>query len=328
MSNKLYEFLTADDISSTNAGDLASDFYSAALDEAVTLNNGGVTMLEGITYKHVLPNITVADPVAAASCTFADGDNITVAERVLTLTDLKVNEEVCISALVPHWKGYVREASRHGIEEPRFIDYIMAQIARAVGQSIERGIWRGTAPYGVGLTSNDGTLDEAGIDASIFADFVEYDITTSIASEGVLTVMDGMLQGAITGGIGAILDKPGAGFYLGRSAYWQYANELSAAGSNQGQTNGEGFSNGNKQGLTYQGFPIYMCPGMFDNTAALTYPENINVGTSAGSDFDEVRAIDMRETNGDDTIRAVGRFQLGCQVGNAGDGVLAAVPFT
>lgn len=326
--SKKYDFLSADDITSTNAGDLAGDFFSAALDEAVSLNNGGITVLEGITYKHVLPNITVADPVAAASCTFSDGDNITVAERVLTLTDLNVNEEVCIGALVPHWKGYVREASRHGIEEPRFIDYLLAQTARATGQSIERGIWRGTTPYGNGLTSNDGTLDEAGVDASIFADFVEYDITTSIASEGILTVMDGMLQGAITGGIGAILDQPGAGFYLGRSAYWQYANALSAAGSNQGQTNGEGFANGNKQGLTYQGFPIYMCSGMFDDTAALTYPGNVHFGTSAQTDINEMRAIDLRETTGDDVIRMVGRLQAGVQVANAGDGVLASVVFT
>jgi hypothetical protein len=315
--SKKYEFLTITD--NTNAGDLADDFFSAALDEAQTLNNGGVTLLEGLTYKHVLPNIAIADPVKASACGFTDSDNITITEKVLTLTDLAVQEQICIKEIVPLWKGYVREASRHGLEEPSFIEYLLTQTARAVGQSIERGIWRGDAPYGVGFTDNDGGDDETGLNASQMQDFAQVDRDT----DGILTVLDAMLQGAISGGIGAILDRPGAGFYLGRDDYWEYAQALSAAGSNSGQNNGEGFSNGNKQGLTFQGFPIYTCPGITPGAAVLTYPGNLFVGTSSQTDFNEIKAIDLRETTGDEYIRMVGRMQIGVQVANEGDGVVA-----
>lgn len=324
---KKYEFLTSDDITTTNAGELADEFYSAALEETESLQNGGVTLLNGITHKHVLPNITVADPVVAAACTFSDGDNITVAEQVLTLTDLKVNESVCIDALVPHWKGFVRSASRNGIEEPRFIDYVSMQIAKATGQSLERGIWRGTSPYGVGLQSNNGTLNEAGADASIFAGFSEVDFANALAATDIITDMTSVMQQAIAD-VPAILDQPGCGFYMGREAYWFYAEALAAAGSNQGTISGDTYSSGNKQGLTFQGFPVYMCPGMFADTIVMTYPGNVFVGTSLDTDFADIRVIDTRDTIGNDEIRYTGRFQVGVQVANAAEGVFGTTVWT
>lgn len=329
MKNKRYEFIDSNDITSTYAGEVADQFFAAALEAAASLNNGGVTIMEGITYKQVLPTVNISDPVAAAACTLpAEGDNITIAESVLELTDLAVREDVCIGALVPLWHSYVRSASRNDIVEPRFIDFLLAQTAKAVGQSLERGIWRGTTPYGVGFQSNDGTLDETGADASIFAGFHEVDFADALAAGDILTDMASVLNSAIANAP-AILDAPGAGFYMGREAYWFYAQALSAAGSNAGQFNGgAGYSGGNLQGLTYQGFPVYMCPGMFADTIVLTYPGNLYVGTSAQTDFNDIRAVDMRGTTGDDLIRIIGRMQVGVQVANTADGVFGSTVWT
>jgi hypothetical protein len=326
---KRYEFIDSNDITSTYAGEVADQFFAAALEAAASLNNGGVTIMEGITHKQVLPTVNISDPVAAAACTLpAEGDNITIAESVLELTDLAVREDVCIGALVPLWHSYVRSASRNDIVEPRFIDFLLAQTAKAVGQSLERGIWRGTSPYGVGFQSNDGTLDEAGADASIFAGFHEVDFANALAASDILTDMASVLDSAIANAP-AILDAPGAGFYMGREAYWFYAQALSAAGSNAGQFNGgAGYAGGNLQGLTYQGFPVYMCPGMFADTIVLTYPGNLYVGTSAQTDFNDIRAVDMRGTTGDDLIRIIGRMQVGVQVANSADGVFGSTVWT
>jgi hypothetical protein len=325
---KRYEFIDSNDITSTYAGEVADQFFAAALEAAASLNNGGVTIMEGITYKQVLPTVNISDPVAAAACTLpSEGDNITIAESVLELTDLAVREDVCIGALVPLWHSYVRSASRNDIVEPRFIDFLLAQTAKAVGQSLERGIWRGTSPYGVGFQSNNGTLDETGADASIFAGFHEVDFANALAASDILDDMASVLNSAITNAP-AILDAPGAGFYLGREAYWFYAQALSAAGSNAGQQTGTGYSSGNLQGLTYQGFPVYMCPGMFADTLALSYPGNIYVGTSAQTDFNDIRAVDMRGTTGDDLIRIIGRMQVGVQVANTADGVFGSTVWT
>lgn len=325
---KRYEFIDSNDITSTYAGEVADQFFAAALEAAASLNNGGVTIMEGITYKQVLPTVNISDPVAAAACTLpSEGDNITIAESVLELTDLAVREDVCIGALVPLWHSYVRSASRNDIVEPRFIDFLLAQTAKAVGQSLERGIWRGTSPYGVGFQSDDGTLDEGGADASIFAGFHEVDFTNALAAGDILDDMASVLNSAIANAP-AILDAPGAGFYMGREAYWFYAQALSAAGSNAGQQTGTGYSSGNLQGLTYQGFPVYMCPGMFADTIVLTYPGNLYVGTSAQTDFNDIRAVDMRGTTGDDLIRIIGRMQVGVQVANTADGVFGSTVWT
>ena len=325
---KRYEFIDSNDITSTYAGEVADQFFAAALEAAASLNNGGVTIMEGITYKQVLPTVNISDPVAPAACTLpTEGDNITIAESVLELTDLAVREDVCIGALVPLWHSYVRSASRNDIVEPRFIDFLLAQTAKAVGQSLERGIWRGTSPYGVGFQSNDGTLDETGADASVFAGFHEVDFANALAASDILDDMASVLASAIANAP-AILDAPGAGFYMGREAYWFYAQALSAAGSNAGQQTGTGYSSGNLQGLTYQGFPVYMCPGMFADTIALTYPGNLYVGTSAQTDFNDIRAVDMRATTGDDLIRIIGRMQVGVQVANTADGVFGSTVWT
>jgi hypothetical protein len=331
MSNKYNFDITVE--TPTYAGEVADDFYAAAVEEAVSLNNGGVTLVEGITYKQVLPTVNVADPVVASVCDFASTDSTTIDEQVLELTDLAVMEEYCVKTIRPLWHTYVRQASRHNLENPQFTDFFLAQIAKATGQSIERGIWRGTTPYGLGFQSNDGVLDETGADASIFAGFSEVDIANPLSADGagssvgILDALASVLAQAIAD-VPAILDAPGAGFYLGREAYWFYAQALSAAGSNQGQISGEGYASGNKQGLTYQGFPIYMCPGMFADTIVMSYPSNLFVGTSAGTDFNEIKAIDLRETTGDDIIRAVGRFQIGVQVANVADGVYLSSVWT
>ena len=333
---KRYEFIDSNDITSTYAGEVADQFFAAALEAAASLNNGGVTMMEGITYKQVLPTVNISDPVQASACTLSDlveGDNITIAESVLTLTDLAVREDVCITSLVPLWHSYVRSASRNDIVEPRFIDFLLAQTAKAVGQSIERGIWRSSAIYGTGFQSDDGTLDETGADASRLAGFHEVDLANPLSADGagstvgILAAMADVLASAIANAP-AILDAPGAGFYMGREAYWFYAQALSAAGSNAGQQTGTGYSSGNLQGLTYQGFPIYMCPGMFADTIVLSYPGNLFVGTSAQTDFNDIRAVDLRGTTGEDLIRIIGRMQVGVQVANTADGVFGSTVWT
>lgn len=303
-------------------------FYSAAVESALTINSGAVDLMEGITYKQVLNTVNAdSGVVQAAACAFNDGASVTLGEQVLTLTDLMVNEEICITTLVPLWQTYVRRASRNNIEEPSFIDYVMAHLATKVGESIEGGIWKGTSPYGVGLLSDDGTLDETGADASIFAGFAEYDLANAIDNADVDDVFNGVLDAAMGINNGALLSADGAGFYVNRKTYHLYGQFLASVGSGSGI--GNAASNQDvRQGLNFLGYPIYMCPGMFDDTVAFTYPSNIKIGTSVGADFNDLRVIDLRETTGDDKLRITGRFQIGAQVANPGDGVYATSVWT
>ena len=69
------------------------------------------------------------------------------------------------------------------------------------------------------------------------------------------------------------------------------------------------------------GFPIYVCPGMFNDVIVATYPENLVFGTNNNTDWTEVRMIPTYEYDGSDNIRIVMNFAVGVQVAVATDGV-------
>ena len=325
--SKKYDLDIAGAGSTTYAGE-ADGFYSAAIEAVKTVESGAVDLLEGITHKVVLNTINSDSGVVqaggtGAACAFQDGASVTIGEQVLTLTDLKVNEEICIGTLVPLWRSYVRSASRKGIEEPSFVEYVMAHLSNKVGALIETGLWTGISPFGVGLLSNDGTLDETGADLSIFAGFTEYDLADAIDNADVDNVLNGVLDAAMGINGGALTGMEGAGFYVNRKTYHLYGQFLTANGMYDAYTNQDV-----RNGLTFNGYPMYMCPGMFDDTVAFTYPSNIKVGTSLGADFNDLKVIDLRETTGDDKLRITGQFQIGAQVANPADGVFATSVWT
>ena len=55
---------------------------------------------------------------------------------------------------------------RNGNLPGTFEDFLLASVAAKAGEQLENSIWKGSSPFGVGFLSNDGTLDEAGADAS------------------------------------------------------------------------------------------------------------------------------------------------------------------
>ena len=86
---------------STYAGELKYPILAAATKSNDTVAKGFVTVMEGIHYKAVLPTLAVTDTLQSAACSFTDGADLTIGEKVLTLTDLMVNEEICRKTVYP-----------------------------------------------------------------------------------------------------------------------------------------------------------------------------------------------------------------------------------
>ncbi len=89
----------------TYAGELQAQIMSAAVSSGDTLANGWVHQIDGIHHKGVISTLNAADTIQAGSCTFNDGSNLTLGEKVITLSDLKVNEEICRGTCVPNVAG-------------------------------------------------------------------------------------------------------------------------------------------------------------------------------------------------------------------------------
>ena len=301
----------------TYAGVHAMPYVTAALRSPDTVAKGYVRILDGLTKSAVINNIASSNPIVAAGCSFSSGNDTSTSEQVLTLTDLKVNEEICRGTIFPTWMG--QGMDRNGDLPQSFSDFLLQVIAGKAAAQLEIGIWQGAAPFGVGFLSDDGTQDEAGADASAMKDFTEVTFGDALAASDILTDMASVYD-AVAANHSGLLTKAGAGFYMNNKTYGFYIQALAAAGSNQGQITGAGF---NKDGdnMTYFGYPIYRCPGMFNDVIVFTYPENLVFGTNLATDWTEARLIPTYEYDGSDNVRVIMNFAVGVQVAVATDGV-------
>ena len=233
-NNKRYEFdITVN--GDTYAGVHSLPYVTAALRSPDTVAKGYVRTIDGLTKSAVINNIASSNPIVAAACGFTSGNDTSTSEQVLSLTDLKVNEEICRGTIFPTWMG--QGMDRNGNLPQNFSDFLLGVIASKAAAQLEIGIWQGSSPFGTGFLSNDGTQDQAGGDASACKDFSEVIFADALAATDILTDMAAIYNKAASD-ISGILTKPGVGFYMNNKTYGFYIQALAAAGSNQGQVSG------------------------------------------------------------------------------------------
>jgi len=301
----------------TYAGELSLPYVTSALRSPDTIAKGYVRTIDGLNSKAVINNLACSNPIVAAACSFSSGDDTSLTEQVLTLTDLKVNEEICRGTIFPTWIG--QGMDRNGNLPQEFGDFLLQVVAGKAAAQLEIGIWQGSSPFGTGFLSDDGNQDEAGADASALKDFSEVDFADALAAADILTDMASVYN-TVASDVSGILTKPGAGFYMNNKTYGFYIQALATAGSNQGQVSGAGF-NLSGENMTYFGFPVYRCPGMFNDTIVFTYPENLVFGTNLATDWTEARLIPTYQYDGSDNVRVTMNFAVGVQTAVATDGV-------
>tara|TARA_R100000278_G_C5450382_1_gene157113 strand:- start:52 stop:1044 length:993 start_codon:yes stop_codon:yes gene_type:complete len=318
--SKEYQFdITVTD--NTYAGKLALPFITAAVKSPDTVAKGYVRQIDGLNRKAVISNLGINDPIVAAACSFSSGNDTSLTEQVLTLTDLKVNEEICRGTVFPTWIG--ENMDRNGNLPGTFEDFLLASVAGKAGAQLENGLWVADAGgiFGAGFLSDDGVFDQNGLNASACADFTQSTLNSGAATtnanidDALATVFD-----AVVGSHPGLIDKDGFGFYMNNKMYGFYGQFLTAAGSGQG-INMRGSDQG-IDGLTYLGYPIYRCPGMPDDAIVATYKENMVFGTNLATDWTEARVIPTYQYDGSDNVRIVMNFAIGVQTGVKTDGVV------
>jgi hypothetical protein len=318
--SKEYQFDIDVSAYTSYAGKLALPYVTAAVKSPDTIAKGYVRIIDGLNKSARITNLGINDPVVAAACNFSSSNDTSLTEQVLTLTDLKVNEEICRGTVFPTWIG--ENMDRNGNLPGTFSDFLLASIAAKVGESLENSLWKGSAIFGTGFQSNDGTLDETGADASACKDFYEVDLDGAISTADILTDL-GAVYNSVVANAPGMLGKQGFGFYMNQKTYAIYAQKLAAETTYQ-----QVGAAGTFTGLTYMGFPIYVCPGMFNDTIIATYPENLVVGTNLATDYTEVSLIPTYQYDGSDNVRIVMNFAMGVQTGVPTDGVYATSVWT
>lgn len=318
----------------TYAGEHALPFVAPALKLADTLTKNYVRQIDGIQNKAVISTLSSDSVVQAASCTWSDGDSLTLGEQVLTLTDLSVMESLCRKTLLPTWAGMTGARQTMTAGSPEFQQFAMATVAGYAAQEVENGIWQGGLATGhKGFLSDDGAFDNPGYRASILA--AGGTSASPVTNEEVVTA-NGFLAANIDGASGAfaevynnavancpaILNRTDVGFYCSNKTAGAYMQALAASGNNQGvnlQGTNQAFDT-----LQYLGIPIRVCPGMFDDALVLTYTENIVCGSNLMTDYTSAQFIDAWQFDGSDLVKIALRFGQGNQVAIPADVVVGA----
>ena len=313
--SKKYNFdITVTD--NTYAGELALPYVTAAVTGAETIANNRCRLIEGVVHKAVVSNLNITDPIQAAACAGTDGANTSLTEQVLTLNDLMVKETVCRGTIFPTFIAAQGRMRRDGQIPPDFAEFLLATVADKTGENLESLMWAGDSSiFTLGLLSNDGVIDEAGIDASAMADFTEAVTDAAFTAGNILSNMDTVFAGvAATPGI---LAKEGAGFYLSYEAYAFMQQAIAAQGTDLGY-------NRDLKTVTYLGYPVYPTAGIPNTADAIvfTYPDNIVVGTNAYTGNESASLIPVYQYDGSDNVKVSMDFAAGVQTAVPTDGVV------
>lgn len=298
-------------ITSTYAGELALPYINAALLSGDTIAKNYVTVKEGVKFKAVLKVLGSGALLQdGTTCDFAQAGSLTLTESVLEVKDIKVNLELCKSEFARDWeaaqtgRGFIND-----VVPNNFADFLIGYAAAKVGQEIELHVWQGTLNSGTyqRFTGFEKLLKDSAATAA--------DIVYDAGAMAVGTVIDNLNE-LINALPASIMGSPDTKIYMNRQTAQFYRQAITAAGYLQMYQASDSFN------LQFNGYDIYVCPGMSAGTVVVAQPKNLVVGTDANSDYAEVKVVDMSLTDASDNVRMAMRFRTGVQVGVYGDCVI------
>jgi hypothetical protein len=286
----------------------------AAISANDTLANGWVTQIDGIHAKGGISVTSMSNPIDAATCNFTDGDDITLTDKVLTLNDLQVNEQLCRKSIYPTYVGASTSRAGGDAMSAAFQQHVLAEVAAKTAEHLEQLIWRGGTGFPFGFLSNDGAFDAAGLAASALASAT----TTSIVAITSDTLAQSEIQkvyAAAANSKPAVLAASDAGIYVGPRTYAYYLEWLGTTANGYANF----LTNQDFNSVRYLNLPVYRIPGLFNDVVVLARKKDLIVGTNLGTDLTEVKYIPVYEYDGSDNIRVVMRMGVGVQSGSASD---------
>jgi hypothetical protein len=299
--------------SSTYAGELALPYINAAILSGDTLAKGYVTLKEGVKYKAVLKKLSNAASLvqAGTNCDFSQAGSLNLDESVLEVKDLKVNLELCKSEFARDWeaaatgRGFIND-----VVPSNFADFLIGYAAAKVAENIEYTIWQGDTTTG-SYQSFDG-FEKKLLTLTGGADITWPGGSTPLSAANVIANMNSVINALPA----ALIGSPDTKLYVNRATAQYYRQAITALGYMQMYQAADDFN------LQFNGYDIYVCPGISNGTIIAAQPSNLFVGVDANSDFAEVKVVDMSLTDASDNVRMAMRFRTGVQVGVLTDCVI------
>ena len=304
---------TTTSITTTYAGEFAGKYIAAALLSAPTLEQGGLTIHPNVKYKQVIQRVATDGIVKNATCDFDATSTITLTERVLNPEEFQVNLQLCKKDFHQTWQAAEMGYGAFDVLPKSFSDFLIAHVAEKVSAHMEGVIWEGNNGSAGEFS---GIMRQLTTDASLPA--AQEVAGTSVTAANVIAQL-GLIVDAIPT---ALYGQPDLKLYLSSNIVRAYVRALGGFGASGLGANGVNnlgttwYTNGS---LSFDGLPIFMCPGMDNNKGLATTTSNLHFATGLLSDLNEVKVIDMAELDGSQNVRVIMRFTADCKYGFAGD---------
>ena len=306
-------------ITSTYAGEFSGKYIAAALLSADTLDKGGITVMPNVKFKSVLKKASTDAIVKDATCDFQTGQGtLTLTEKILQPEEFQVNLDICKKDLHSDWEAAQMGFSAFDNLPANFSDFVLAHVAAKVADRTEKNIWSGSTATS-GQFDGFATLLAADTDLPAAQDIVGTAVTAANVVDELGDVVDA-IPTAVYGSDDLVI-------YAASNVIRAYTRAL--GGFQSGGQGAAGYENkGNNQvlgNLFFDGIPVVPARGAADDMIIAAEKSNLFFGTGLLSDLNEVRVIDMAETDGSQNVRVVMRFTAGVQYAQVSDIVYRTV---
>jgi len=303
---------TTTNITTSYAGESAGKYIAIAILSAPTLDKGGITVMPNVKYKQVIKKMSTDGIIKNASCDFDPTSTITLTEKVLQPESFQVNLQLCKSDFRSNFDAIEMGFTAFDALPKTFADFLIAHASEKVAAGMETAIWRGAnATAG----EFDGLMTQLTTDASLPAG--QEVAGATVTASNVITELGKIVDACPA----AIYGQDDLNLYVSNNIYRAYVRALGGFAADG--VGAAGYDNkGTNQvlgDLYFDGVKVFMANGLAANTALLSQKSNLYFATGLLSDMNEVRVIDLAETDGSQNVRVVMRFTADAKYGFAED---------
>lgn len=283
-------------VTSNYDGDAIKGYLHSAMLQSDTLGKGLVTVFENVKYKKAMKLMGSSNILQGDSCDFDAQGDLTITERYLEPTRLKVNAKACLTDFVDSYAALDMGASASDNWSSEVMDAIVKEYASSIGQSLEQMVWTGAA----GANSFDGfeTLLAAATTAA------HGEVAEAIDDANVLAKLKAVVNAIPQ----ALLGKEDLTIFVAMNVLMAYRNALGGFGV-------AGYAPNADINLTsFNGIKVAGVQGMAADSIIAAQKANLAFGTGLLSDMNDIRILDQRQVDGSDNVHFVAKFSGAVQV--------------
>lgn len=289
---KAFNFATTLVESHSYVGEQALEYILACFLKNRTADSG-VRIVTDIVKSAFVAKLAGTDLVGCGdNCTFSASGTITATEVELTPCTFYINLELCYNDLVGLWNGLNSGDLNTQDLGSDFSRALIDILVGTMGETFEKAIWQGSS-------TSTGSTAFTGCTCAITP--VEDQITTHVLYSTGVTITKANIVGYVDELIAelpacVLEDKSKIKIYVNPKTALYYRQAMMALGINTP-------CNLDCPMSTYDGIEFVVLGAIPDNKMYAFDPQNLVIGVGAMDNFTQVRVLDMREHNLDNSVR-------------------------